>query len=417
MAAGLGAYAAVLSDPRARAFSAAGLVARLPISMTGLGIVLLVSIETGSFGRAGLVTAVGTVTGALVAPWWGRLIDRVGQARVLLAAAAVNSISLGLLIVTVLADLPLVTTLAAAAGAGVGFSSAGASVRARWSHRLKDSPLLNTAFAVEAVVDEIIFIVGPVLVTFLATGIHPALGVLACIVLGLSGAVALAAMRSTQPPVASADPASRPRGRLAVGLLAPLVLASAALGALFGGMEVAVVAFATEKGVLPYAGFIVMAWAVGSLVAGVVTGAVSWRASPARRFQVGALLLGLSTVPLPFIDSPVLLAVVLTFGGLAIAPTLIASIGVAQSAVPGSRLTEALGWNTMGLAAGVAAGAAGLGGLIDAAGARAGFVALVGVGLAIAVAASAVRPGPVSPAPPDTPAADPRHPGVQSPSR
>ncbi|HSU36122.1 MAG TPA: MFS transporter, partial [Propionibacteriaceae bacterium] len=200
MGAGLNAYRQVLADPRARAFTTAGLVARLPMSMTGIGIVLLVSLTSGSFGRAGLVTAVGTVTGAIAAPLWGRVIDRVGQARVLVTAALVNAVGMTLLIISVLEGWPLVVSLLAAVGVGIGFSSAGSCVRARWSHRLKESPLLNTAFAVEAVLDEVVFIVGPVLVTLLATTWHPALGVGVAAALGLIGALALAAQRDTQPP-------------------------------------------------------------------------------------------------------------------------------------------------------------------------------------------------------------------------
>ena len=93
MAAGFGAYRQVLGTPAARAFTAAGFVARLPMSMTGLGIVLLVSLTTGSYGRAGLVTAAATLTSAVAAPLWGRLIDRVGQAPVLVAAAIIYNLS------------------------------------------------------------------------------------------------------------------------------------------------------------------------------------------------------------------------------------------------------------------------------------------------------------------------------------
>ena len=118
--AGLGAYRQILADPRARAFSAAGFVARLPISMTGLGIVLLISLTSGSFGRAGLVAAVGTLTGAVAAPLWGRAIDRVGQARVLVIAAMINSASLALLVSSVQLGWPLAVTLLAALGVGAG---------------------------------------------------------------------------------------------------------------------------------------------------------------------------------------------------------------------------------------------------------------------------------------------------------
>jgi MFS family permease len=310
---GLGAYRQILGDPRARAFSAAGLVARLPISMTGLGIVLLVSLTSGSFGRAGLVAAVSTLTGAVAAPLWGQLIDRVGQARVLVVAAMINSASLALLVTSVQLGWPLAATLAAAVGVGAGFSSAGSAVRARWSHRLRESPLLQTAFAFEGVLDEVIFIVGPVLVTFLATAIHPALGVSVSAVIGLAGAVLLAGQRSTQPPVTHRDRA-RPQDRLPLGVLAPVVLASVAIGAVFGGMEVVVVAFAREAGVLPYAGLFLTVWAFGSLLAGVVTGAIAWRASAAARFRVGSIALAASLLPLPFLDGTLAVGGLLVIG-------------------------------------------------------------------------------------------------------
>ncbi|HEX8509760.1 MAG TPA: MFS transporter [Propionibacteriaceae bacterium] len=392
MTAGFGAYRTLLADPRARAFSLAGLVARMPLSMTALSIVLLVTASTGSFGRAGVITGVGTIVGAVAAPLWGRVIDRYGQARVLVLAALLCNVSLTLLTVTVLLQMPLVVTLATAVGAGLGFSSAGSCVRARWSHRLSDPGLLNTAYAWEAVVDEVVFIVGPVLATVLATAIHPALGIAACVVLGLVGALALAAMRDTQPPITGTRGAEEVKVPLPVGLLVPLGVASAALGALFGAMELVVVAFAREAGILRYTGLIIMVWAFGSLVAGLLTGAVTWRATPARRFQVSAVLLACSVLPLPYASNPVLVGGLLMLSGFFIAPTLIASVAVTQSSVSGSRLNEALAWSSMGMAAGVAAGAAGVGQVVDRYGSTGGFWGVVAIGVLLILAALCVRP-------------------------
>lgn len=415
MAVGLGAYRQVLSDPQARTFSIAGVIARMPLSMTGLGIVLLISLETGSFGRAGLVAAFGTVAGAVAAPLWGRTIDRVGQATVLLWAATINAVSVVLLITTVELRWPLVSSLGAAVGVGLGFSSAGAAVRARWSHRLAGDPLLNTAFAVEAMLDEVVFIVGPVLATFLATSVHPALGLGAGLVLGVAGAVALAAQRATQPPVRPAHHTSGPSEPIAVGQVLPIALASVAIGAIFGGMEVVVVAFAKAAGVIEYAGLILLAWAAGSLLSGLAVGSIVWRSTPATRFRISAALLAVSTVPMPFIHNPWLLTGVLVLSGLAISPTMIASLTVVQTAVPASRLTEAFGWTSMGLAAGVAAGAASIGHLIDSRGAQLGFWGVVAAGAVLIVSTFGVRTARVSPAQPDTPAADPSPHEVQTP--
>lgn len=388
---GIGGYLTLLSDRTALAFTLAGFIARLPVSMTGLGIVLLISLTTGSYGSAGLVTACATLTGAVASPWWGRRIDRIGQARSLVVAALICNLSLVLLIVTVQLRLPLPVTCLAAVGVGLGTPSAGSAVRARWTHRLRNSPLLGTAYAFEAVVDEVIFIVGPVLATFLATSLHPALGLISCVVLGLAGAFALAAQRGSQPPVAGTGDGPAGDARLPLPLLIPIVLCCAALGMLFGGMEVVIIAFADAAGVLPFAGFIVMAWAAGSLISAVATGTISWRHAPAHRFRVGAIVLAASMMPLLLIRQPVAVALLLVLSGLAIAPTLIASVAVTQESVPATRLTEAFGWTSTGMAAGVAAGAAGLGQLIDRLGADAGFWGIAAIGVLLAVAALFVR--------------------------
>ena len=417
MAAGLGAYRQILGDPRARAFSAAGLIARLPISMTGLGIVLLISLTTGSFGRAGLVAAVSTLTGAVAAPLWGQTIDRLGQGRVLTIAATINSASLAVLVTSVQLGWPLAVTLVAAIGVGVGFSSAGSAVRARWSHRLRESPLLQTAFALEAVLDEVVFIVGPAVVTLLATAVHPALGVSVSAVIGLVGALLLAAQRSTQPPVLPRDHTRKPE-RLPLGVLLPISVASLALGAVFGGMEVVVVAFAEETGVLPYAGLFITVWAFGSLLAGVATGAVAWRAPAATRFRSGAAALAASLLPLPFLTSPLPVGGLLLVSGMAIAPTLIATVAVIESSVPTTRLTEALNWNTTGMAIGLAAGAAVTGHLIDLSAARGGFFAVVGAGVLLVVASLTVRARTaVSPEPRDSAPVPALPPPAESPRR
>jgi predicted MFS family arabinose efflux permease len=391
VAAGLGVYRQLLSDRRAVAFSLAGFVARLPLSMTGIGIVLLVSLTTGSFGLAGSLTAAATVTGAVVAPLWGRATDRIGQARVLLLTVLINVVSVTLLVSAIELGWPLPVCFAAAVGIGIGFSLAGSSVRARWTVRLNGSPLLHTAFAIEAMLDEVVFIIGPVLVTFLATALHPALGVGVSAAIGLVGAVALAGQHSTEPPTRSTSADHEARSRMPWRILLPIAIACTALGMIFGGMEVNIVAFATEAGVLEYAGLILIAWSFGSLVAGAVTGAITWHASPARRFRVGAVLLALSLLPLPFVTHPVGVALVLILSGLAIAPTLIASVGVTQSAVDQSRLTEALAWSSTGLAGGVAIGAAAVGHVIDSWDAQAGFIAVAIAGLLLALSGLFVR--------------------------
>ena len=240
--------------------------------------------------------------------------------------------------------------------------------------------------------DEVVFIVGPVLVTFLATSLHPALGIATSGAIGSGGRVG----PGRPARLAAADPSQRPTPRRTsrscrVRILLPVAIACGALGMVFGGMEVVVVAFAKASGVLGYTGVILMAWAFGSLVAGAVTGTIAWKASPAKRFRLGAASLAVSLVPLIFVSNPVIVALLLMVSGIAIAPTLIASVAVTQASVPPGRLTEALAWTSTGLAAGVAAGAAGLGQVIDIWGWRAGFGGVAGAGLVLIISALFVR--------------------------
>src|SRR3954470_4209698 len=155
----LSAYRQVLSKPGAAAFSATGFLARLPISMVTLGIVLMVSAKADSYGLAGGVSAAFVIASSLAALAQGRLIDRLGQAQVLVPAIALCSVSLSLLVWAVEAGyrVPLPHILAAVAGATM--PAVGAAVRARWTHAL-DAAERQTAFALEAVVDETVYLVG-----------------------------------------------------------------------------------------------------------------------------------------------------------------------------------------------------------------------------------------------------------------
>ena len=155
----------VLADPAARAFSLAGLIARLPLSMTGLGIVLLVSLTTGSFGRAGLVAAVGTIVRRRRRPAVGP-VDRPGRPGPGAALRPRSSTRSAWSVADHLRQLgwPLAVSLAAAVGRRAGLLLGRGGGPRPMDHRLAGVPLLNTAFALEAMLDEVVFIVGPVLV-------------------------------------------------------------------------------------------------------------------------------------------------------------------------------------------------------------------------------------------------------------
>ena len=397
-------YRRVLSLPGALAFSLSGLVARLPISMVGLGIVLLVSTRTGSYSEAGAVSASFVIATALFAIVQGRLVDRLGQRRLLPAGVLTFAVSLVLLMASVEGDWGMPAALGFAFVAGAAQPQIGSFVRARWSYIVPERSMVQTAYAFEAVVDETVFMVGPTVVTLLATGVHPLAGLGVAVAAALVGTFALAAQRATEPPPHPRHPVRAERPRLPWRALGPLAVAAAALGALFGATEVATVAFSEELGVKAASGPLLAVWALGSLLSGVITGAIRWRIDNPTRFRRGALLLALSMLPLPFLSGFAVMVAVLFVAGFAISPTLIAMTAWVEEAVPSARLTESMAVITTGITAGVAPGAVLAGMVIDAHGSGPSYWVAAGagaVGFVAAVVAGAgredVRPADASP--------------------
>lgn len=362
-------YRRVLGLPGALAFSLSGLVARLPLSMVSLGIVLLVSTRTGSYSLAGSISASYLIANAIFAILQGRLADRLGQSRVLPWSIGVFGLGLAAMMVAVEAGWPTPVPHLFAALSGAGLPQVGSCVRARWSYLVHDKRLLQTAFAFEAVVDETVFMVGPVMVTLLATLVDPAAGLLAAIVTGVGGTAVLVSQRHTEPPAGGAVTTSDYTGSMGWSVLCPLAVAQFGIGALFGGAEVATVAFAQELGHKGFSGPLLAIWSLGSLLSGLITGATHMKASAGTRYRWGLLTLGLLMTPLPFVHSFALMGLLLFLAGFAISPTLIASVAWVEETVPQGRLTEGITIVTTGLGAGVAPGAAIVGVVIDRAGA------------------------------------------------
>ena len=369
----LAPYRLVLAAPGAAAFSGAGFLARLPMSTMTLGIVLLVAGRTGSYGLAGTVSGVYMVTAALSSPVLARLIDSRGQRRLLVPCMLGFAAAMVLLVLAVEGDWPTPLPHLMAGAAGIMYPPVGACIRARWTQVLEAGPSLQTAFAFEAVVDESVFIFGPVLVTLLATRVHEAAGILAVLVVAVSGGLRLASLVDSEPPTGDSTRRSGAGDLLGGRWLAPVVAGAVCLGLLFGSCEVIAVAFADEHGEPGVVGYLLAVWAGGSLIAGLVTGSVQWQLPVLTRYRAGAVVLAASMLPLPFVDHILLLAVVLFLGGFAISPTLVSIVSLIEVNVPQTRLTEGMTWLGTGLNFGVAPGAAVSGLLIDHYGASTAF--------------------------------------------
>ncbi|WP_406283768.1 MFS transporter [Embleya sp. NBC_00896] len=383
-------YSSLLRTPSAWRFLLPALIARMPYAMLGLGIVLLVKHTTGSYGTAGAVSAAAAVALAFAGPQTGRLADRFGQAAVVIPGALTHGAAVAALIVAALAHAPLWLLFGTAALAGASVPQIGSMVRARWAAHLEKSPLLPTAFAFESVTDEFTFVVGPVVATFLATGVHPAAGLIVEAVLTVGGSLLFAMQRGTAPRRVVRTAADAPRvSALRIGGVRVLVVAFVCIGAIFGTVQVSVTAFAEEIGKPGLAGALYAVFAGGSLIAGAVYGAVAWRRSAHHRMLVTFALLALGTAPLWAIPNVGIMVPVALLCGLAIAPTLITGFTLVDTLVPAAAKTEAFTWLTGAIGLGLALGSTLSGMLTDARGSGAGFVltlAAAGIGFLVVLA-------------------------------
>lgn len=387
-------YGPVLRSPGARAFCAAALVGRMPLAMLGIGSVLLVQDRRGSYALGGLVAAAYAVGQALGAPALSRVIDRRGQNAVLLPALAVSVAGVLGVVVSAGLTVPGAVVVAFAAVAGGALPPLGACVRARWAALLRTRgrpDLLDTALALESVLDEVVFVAGPAVVVALAVAFDPGAALLTASALMLAGTVWFALQRATEPP-AGTDAEHVGTTALRIAGLRTVAMVMVAVGALFGALEIAMVAFADEQGRRAAAGVLLPLVALASGVAGLLYGARRWRLGLDLRLRWALVGLTAGTVPLLLAPGLVAMAVAALIAGLAISPTLIASFGLAERLVPASAHTEGFTWLNTGINVGAAAGAALAGALADGPGARAAFgVCLGGALLAVAVGVAGGR--------------------------
>ena len=286
-------YARLFAVPGSAAFSVAGWVGRLPAPMLGLGAVFLVEGATGSYGLAGAVSGTLALAYGVAGPQWARAMDRRGQAAALRWAMGAFLVTGIAFVTAVVAGGPAWSWFVLAAAVGSTGPNIGSLVRARWSAVL-DPAARQTAFAFEAVVDEVVFVVGPPLVTVLATLLAPPVGFLTGVVLGVGGGLWLASQRATEPPVHRVDAAAPARrwSSVLTPTLLVVVVTYLAVGALFGAIDVVVVGFAEAEGAPALSGAALAVFAGGSLVAGLVYGLVRLPGTLAARFVGTAVAFG-----------------------------------------------------------------------------------------------------------------------------
>ncbi|RST50359.1 MFS transporter [Variovorax sp. MHTC-1] len=371
-------YSEIFKPPGAKGFAAAGFIARLPVAMSTIGIVAMLSQTYGAYGLAGAVAATFALTNALVAPQISRMVDRLGQRRILTPATTLSVMGfIGLMAATHLggpAWMLFAFALLAAA-----MPSMPAMVRARWTELYRGTPQLNTAFAFESVADELVYISGSALAVGLSVSLFPEAGPLASTLFLAFGSAAFILQKSTEPKV---QPAARSGGTATIQLrpVQILTLALVAIGAIFGTAEVTVIALTAEFGNAAAASLVLGGYALGSMFVGLVYGALKPKMPLSRQFAIAIAVAAATTVPLLFVGNVPMLALALFVSGAAISPTFITAFGLIERLVPAAKLTEGITWVMTGIGIGMAIGSFASGWVIDAFGPGQGFWVSVAAG-------------------------------------
>lgn len=368
-------------------FSWAAFVGRLPLPMTGIGIITMLAQLRGSYALAGAVSATFVLTYAVLAPQISRYVDRYGQGKILVIAAAISAIGLGLLVASTYFSGPdwLLFMFAMLGGF---MPSMSAMARARWTAIYRGKPELQTAYSLETVLDEVSFIAGPPISVGLAVAVFPQAGLLASIVALIIGVLSFVVQRSTEPPIEEKVSVLKEMAVIKDGGIVVLTLLLVAMGIVVGTVDIGSVAFSEAQGV-PFAASVVLsAYAVGSCLAGLAFGVIKLSIPLPKLLLLGGIATALTTLPLMIVGSIPALVGAVFVAGVCFAPTMIIAMTLVEQLVPEAKLTEGLTWLLAGLNTGVAIGAAVAGQIVDRFGVQSGFGVASSAGLFIVVIAA-----------------------------
>ncbi len=373
---GLAAYRRVLAAPGVRPLVVFALLARMPIGMGAVAVILFVHGQTGSFGEAGVVAGAYTVGLGVTGPSVARFIDRHGSRLVIVPGALVVMAAMVAVVVLGEAGAETVPLVLAGFVAGAGSTPIGGILRQRWPELVGPAEL-PTAFALDAVMIEVVFVSGPLLAGVLAATVGAAEGLLAAGILGIVGSIGFARL-STVRPGGDPDAERHWLGALVSPHLRLLVLSDLPLAGTFGALDVTLPAFGAHHGAAALGGPFAAALAFGSGVGGIAYGARPEAFGPPRRALVllGGLMF-VTCLPLPAATSIPEMFVFAAIAGVTLAPQITVRNQVVQNTLVAGTATEAFTWIALATTVGASIGSALVGPLVQAAGWRAGAVVAV----------------------------------------
>ncbi|MEU1705811.1 MFS transporter [Streptomyces sp. NPDC005706] len=355
MAAG---YLEILRARHAARLLTGTLVGRLPNATAAIALVLFVRADGGTYGLAGALAAVYGVANAVGQPVLGRLVDLYGQPRVQLPAAVLSALAMAVFAFAGTGPLPL--ACAAVAAAGLFTPPLEGGLRALWPSVLRREEQVHTAYAMDAVAQEVMFTVGPLLVTLCVSLWSERAALLVLNAVGVLGALSVV----LSPP--SRAWRSAPREAHWLGALRSpglLVLLGAFLfvGIALGSITVASVPYADEHGGDAVYGWLMAALGLGALIGGTVYGARAWSGTPERRLRVLVALLAVCYLPLMLMPGAVAMVLLSLVSGVFLAPCIACAFIIVDRHAPGGTVTEAFSWlvTTFTVGASVGTGLAG----------------------------------------------------------
>jgi len=378
-------YRALLRIPGAPGPVLASALGRFPIAMLGLATLFYVQRSYGTFAWAGFVAAaalIGESAGSVVQ---GRIIDRLGATRPLLAASVIFAVAATALVLAIESRLGLAPLVVTALVVGLSTPALPGTSRALWAHLVPPGSGREAAYTYEAVSLEVFFIVGPAFAAALVTMPWAGTGLAVAVAMMLLGAVTFAltgTVRGRRRP--SDTSASAGLGALASPGMRVVTLAALGFGAVAGVVEVGVPAVATEAGRPALAGVLLACWSFASVLAGMLYGLRPWPRALHHRLPALLAALGLGVAAMAAAPDLLWLAVTMVVAGCTITPQATAHSMAVELAAPAGTATEAFGWVITAVTLGLAGGQALGGALVEAYGPSSAFLA--GAAAAVVVA-------------------------------
>ncbi|MFE7516154.1 MFS transporter [Streptomyces sp. NPDC057540] len=376
-----GGYLDLLRAPHAARLLAGTLVGRLPNGTGPIAMTLFVRDQGGSYTLAGGLIAAYGVSNAIGQPLLGRAVDLRGQPRVQLPAAVLSALGMTLFALTGIGHLA--PAYAAVVVAGLFTPPLEGGLRALWPSVLGREDRVHRAYALDAVAQEVMFTVGPLLVTLLVALRSPAAALVVINVLGVLGALAVVLSEPSRTWRSATREAHWLGALRSPGLLA-LLGSFFFVGLALGSITVAAVAYADDRGTPSVYGWLMAALGLGALVGGVVYGARQWAGAPERRLRVLVALLAVCYLPLMLTPGPVAMTGLSVLSGVFLAPVLACAFIVVDRHAPRGTVTEAFSWLVTTFGVGAALGSAVAGPAVELAGTVAGF-AVAGAGGLVAL--------------------------------